>query len=105
MQPGNATGVYAILNALKAGEQTAPTALSSGDNTITPPTTADFAIIELDGMSAVVVNLQQTAADVGFKLSRLTPTVISCDFLTTTTFNLESVGAGSNVWIRYGRVH
>lgn len=105
MQPGNATGVYTILNALKAGESVAPTALSSGDNAITPPTTADFVIIELDGTSAVVVNLQQTGTDVGFKLSRLAPTVLCLDFLTTTTFNLESVSAGCNVWLRYGRCH
>jgi hypothetical protein len=104
MQPGNATGVYAIMEALKGSHQTEPTALSSGDNTITPPTTADFAIIELDGSSSVVVNLSSSTTD-ALKLSRLTPTVLSCDFLTTTTFNLESVGAGSNVWIRYGRVH
>jgi hypothetical protein len=104
MPASEATGVYAIVNALKGGARVIQ-ALSSGDNTITPPPTADFVIIELDSLSTVVINLQQTALDVGIKLSRLAPTVVTADFLTTTTFNLESVGATSNVWLTYGRLH
>lgn len=102
--PANASGAFAISNAVKTGARVIQ-ALSSGDNSITPPATCDYVIIELDEASTVVVNLQQTGTDVGFKLSRLGPTVVCFDPLVTTTFNLESVAATSNVWLTYGRLH
>lgn len=104
--PSTATGNRAVHNILCGGVGSRViSALSSGDNTITPPATCDGVVIELDELSTVVINLQQTGADVGIKLSRLGPTVLCFDPLVTTTFNLESVSATSNVWLTYFRLH
>lgn len=103
--PANATGARAIANALMGGGGArVVAALSSGDNTITPPPTADFVIIELDEQDTTVVTLSAGATD-EIVLSRLGPTVLCCTFLTTTTFVLQSVSAGCNVWLTYGRLH
>ena len=104
--PANATAARAVINALSGGVGSrVVTALSSGDNAVTPPSGADFVIIELDDQSTVRVNLQYSGSDTGISLSRLVPTVLGFVIGDTASFNLESVSAGCNVWLTYVRVH
>lgn len=105
MPGNNATGLRHIANILMGGNPgRVIQALSSGANTITPPTGADFVIIELDELDTTRVNFQASGTG-GVSLSRLVPTIVGLVTSHNTTFTLDSVSATCNVWLTYGRRH
>lgn len=53
--------------------------LASGDNTITVPTGATAVLIQPPATNAVALKLKGDAADVGVKISKTLPTLLSLD--------------------------